>query len=48
MLNNNTCKTNTYNIYLNVFMIKNNYRKFRNVANAFVENELAFTYIWIL
>jgi hypothetical protein len=29
-------------------MIKDNYGRFRNVANALVENELSSTYIWIL
>ena len=29
-------------------MIKDNYGKFRNVANALVEDELASTYVWIL
>jgi MULE transposase domain len=48
VLNDNTCKTNKYNMYLSVFMIKDNYGKFRNVANALVEDELASTYIWIL
>ncbi|PKY60616.1 hypothetical protein RhiirA4_484514 [Rhizophagus irregularis] len=41
VLNDNTCKTNKYNMYLSVFMIKDNYGKFRNVANAFVEDEMA-------
>ena len=35
-------------MYLSVFMIKDNYGKFRNVANALVEDELASTYVWIL
>ena len=48
VLNDNTCKTNKYNMYLSVFMIKDNYGKFRNIANALVEDELASTYIWIL
>ena len=48
VLNDNTCKTNKYNMYLSVFMIKDNYGKFRNVANALVEDELASTYVWIL
>jgi hypothetical protein len=48
VLNDNTCKTNKYNMYLSVFMIKDNYGKFRNVANALVEDEMASTYIWIL
>ena len=48
VLNDNTCKTNKYNIYLSVFMIKDNYEKFRNVANALVEDEMVSTYIWIL
>ncbi|GBC10223.1 hypothetical protein RclHR1_09450007 [Rhizophagus clarus] len=29
-------------------MIKDNYGKFHNVANTLVEDEIAFTYIWIL
>ena len=45
VLNDNTCKTNKYNMYLSVFMIKDNYGKFRNVANALVEDELASTYV---
>ena len=45
VLNDNICKTNKYNIYLSVFMIKDNYGKFQNVINALVENELASTYI---
>ena len=48
VLNDNTCKTNKYNMYLSVFMIKDNYGRFRNVANALVEDELASTYVWIL
>src|SRR3954469_21462180 len=48
VLNDNTCKTNKYNMYLSVFMIKDNYRRFQNVANALVEDELASTYTWIL
>ncbi|CAG8662539.1 13577_t:CDS:10 [Gigaspora margarita] len=48
VLNNNTYKTNKYNMYLSVFMIKDNYGKFRNVANALVEDELSSTYVWIL
>ncbi|CAG8587222.1 13788_t:CDS:2, partial [Dentiscutata heterogama] len=48
VLNDNTCKTNKYNMYLSVFMIKDNYGKFRNVANALVEDELSSTYVWIL
>ncbi|PKY61954.1 hypothetical protein RhiirA4_487645 [Rhizophagus irregularis] len=37
VLNDNTYKTNKYNMYLSVFMIKNNYGKFQNVANALIE-----------
>src|SRR3954469_9820432 len=48
VLNDNTCKTNKYNMYLSVFIVKDNYGRFRNVANALVEDELASTYIWIL
>ena len=48
VLNDNTCKTNKYNMYLSVFMVRDNYGKFRNVANALVEDEMALTYIWIL
>src|SRR5215469_16099929 len=48
VLNDNTCKTNKYNMYLSVFMVKDNYGKFRNVANALIEDELASTYTWIL
>jgi len=48
VLNDNTCKTNKYNMYLSVFMIRDNYGKFRNVANALIEDEMASTYIWIL
>jgi hypothetical protein len=29
-------------------MIKDNYRRFRNVANALIEDELSSTYTWIL
>ncbi|GES77439.1 protein FAR1-related sequence 12-like [Rhizophagus clarus] len=35
-------------MYLSVFMIKNNYGKFCNVANVLVEDEIVSTYIWIL
>ena len=45
VLNDNTCKTNKYNMYLSVFMIKDNYGRFQNVANALVEDKLAFIYI---
>ena len=48
VLNDNTCKTNKYNMYLSVFMIKDNYGRFRNVANALIEDELSSTYTWIL
>jgi hypothetical protein len=48
VLNDNTCKTNKYNMYLSVFMVRDNYGKFRNVANALVEDELSSTYVWIL
>ena len=48
VLNDNTCKTNKYNMYLSVFMIKDNYGKFRNIANALIEDEMASTYTWIL
>src|SRR5205823_5560801 len=48
ILNDNTCKTNKYHMYLSVFMVKDNYGRFRNVANALVEDELSSTYIWIL
>ena len=48
VLNDNTCKTNKYNMYLSVFMIKVNYGRFRNIANALVEDEMASTYTWIL
>ncbi|PKK53801.1 hypothetical protein RhiirC2_803120, partial [Rhizophagus irregularis] len=48
VLSDNTCKTNKYNMYLSVFMIKDNYGKFRNIANALVEDEMASTYTWIL
>ena len=41
VLNDNTCKTNKYNMYLSVFMVKDNYGKFRNIANALAEDELA-------
>lgn len=48
LLSDNTCKTNKYNMYLSIFMIKDNYGKFQNVANAFVEDKMASTYTWIL
>ena len=48
VLNDNTCKTNKFNMYLSVFMVKNNYGRFRNVANALVEDKLSSTYVWIL
>ena len=48
VLNDNTCKTNKYNMYLSVFMIKDNYGRFRNIANALVEDEMSSTYTWIL
>ncbi|CAG8652766.1 7090_t:CDS:2 [Funneliformis caledonium] len=35
-----TFSANKYNMYLSVFMIKDNYGKFRNVVNALVEDEL--------
>ena|SRR5688572_16925461 len=35
-------------MYLSVFMVKDNYGRFRNVANALVEDEMASTYTWIL
>ena len=48
ILNDNTCKTNKYNMYLSVFLVRDNYGRFRNIANALVEDELASTYTWIL
>ncbi|GBC13105.1 hypothetical protein GLOIN_2v1812649 [Rhizophagus irregularis DAOM 181602=DAOM 197198] len=39
VLNDNTCKTNKYNMYLSVFMVRDNYGKFRNVANALMDSE---------
>lgn len=48
LLNDNTCKTNKYNMYLSVFIVRDNYGRFRNVANALVEDEMASTYTWIL
>jgi len=48
ILNDNTCKTNKFNMYLSVFLIRDNYGRFCNIANALVEDELASTYIWIL
>ncbi|CAB5184916.1 unnamed protein product [Rhizophagus irregularis] len=48
VLNDNTCKTNKYNMYLSVLIVKDNYERFRNIANALVEDEMAFTYTWIL
>jgi len=48
VLNDNTCKTNKYNMYLSVFMVKDNYGRFRNIANALVEDEMSSTYTWIL
>ena len=35
-------------MYLSVFMIKDNYGRFRNIANALVEDEMSSTYTWIL
>jgi hypothetical protein len=35
-------------MYLSVFMIKDNYGRFQNVANALVEDKLSSTYVWIL
>jgi hypothetical protein len=35
-------------MYLSVLMVKDNYGRFRNVANALVEDELSSTYVWIL
>uniref|UniRef100_U9UTA8 SWIM-type domain-containing protein n=1 Tax=Rhizophagus irregularis (strain DAOM 181602 / DAOM 197198 / MUCL 43194) TaxID=747089 RepID=U9UTA8_RHIID len=34
VLNDKTCKTNKFNMYLSVFMVKDNYGRFQNVANA--------------
>ncbi|EXX68017.1 hypothetical protein RirG_108960 [Rhizophagus irregularis DAOM 197198w] len=48
VLNDKTCKTNKFNMYLSVFMVKDNYGRFQNVANALVEDELSSTYLWIL
>ncbi|GBC53931.1 protein FAR1-RELATED SEQUENCE 5-like [Rhizophagus irregularis DAOM 181602=DAOM 197198] len=48
LLNDNTCKTNKYNMYLSVFIVRDNYGRFRNMANALVEDEMASTYTWIL
>ena len=35
-------------MYLSVLMVKDNYGRFRNVANALVKDELSSTYVWIL
>ena len=48
LLSDNTCKTNKYNMYLSVLMVKDNYGRFRNIANALIEDELSSTYVWIL
>src|SRR2546423_8829386 len=48
VLNDNTCKTNKYNMYLSIFMIKDNYGRFQNVANVLVEDKMSSTYTWIL
>ena len=48
VLNDNTCKPNKYNMYLSVFMVKDNYGKFRNIANALVEDEMSSTYMLCL
>ena len=48
MLNDNTYKTNKYNMYLSVFMIKYNYRRFQNIVNVLVKDKITLIYIWIL
>ncbi|CAB5201761.1 unnamed protein product [Rhizophagus irregularis] len=35
-------------MYLSVFIIKDNYGRFRNVANVLIEDKLSSTYTWIL
>ena len=35
-------------MYLNVFMIKDNYERFQNIANALVKDKMSSTYTWIL
>jgi len=40
VLNDNTCKTNKFNMYLSVFMVKDKYGRFQNIANVLVEDEL--------
>ncbi len=35
-------------MYLSIFMIKDNYGRFRNIANVLVEDEMSLTYTWIL
>lgn len=35
-------------MYLSVLMIKDNYGRFQNVANALIEDELSSIYVWIL
>jgi hypothetical protein len=48
VLNDNTCKTNKYNMYLSIFIIKDNYERFQNIANVLVKDEMSSTYTWIL
>ncbi|EXX52290.1 hypothetical protein RirG_254280 [Rhizophagus irregularis DAOM 197198w] len=35
-------------MYLSVLMVKDNYGRFQNIANALVEDKIASTYTWIL
>ncbi len=35
-------------MYLSIFIVKDNYERFRNITNTLVENEMALIYTWIL
>src|SRR5437868_13167611 len=48
VLNDNTVKTNRYNMPLSLFLIVDNNTKSRLVAQSFVSDETVETYKWIL
>src|SRR5436853_2609408 len=48
VLNDNTAKTNRYNMPLSLFLIVDNNTKSRLVAQSLVSDEMVETYKWIL
>src|SRR5260363_345078 len=48
VVNDNTAKTNAYNMLLNLFVVVDNQHRTRLVAQSLVQDETIGSYIWIL